>query len=77
MAPHTYQSSGSGMSVPSVSTELTVWCENGVFAWNAGGVVVTHPADDPAGAALLIMRHQTGSAGPGEDDRPPRTPRDQ
>ncbi|MBO3746592.1 hypothetical protein J5X84_10990 [Streptosporangiaceae bacterium NEAU-GS5] len=54
---HTYQSNGNGMSVLSVSAELTVWCKNGSFVWNEDGLVATHPSDDPAGAASLIQRH--------------------
>jgi hypothetical protein len=51
---HTYQSNGDGMSVLSVPTELTVWCEDGNFVWQEDGREVVHPADDPAGAARLI-----------------------
>jgi hypothetical protein len=51
---HTFQSNGNGMSELSLSAELTVWCQNGSFVWKEDGVVVTHPADDPAGAAGLI-----------------------
>ncbi|GAA0839455.1 hypothetical protein ACFQVD_20755 [Streptosporangium amethystogenes subsp. fukuiense] len=54
---HTYQSNGSGMSVLSVLTDLTVWCKNGFFIWNEDGVESSHPADDPAGAARLISQH--------------------
>ncbi len=59
------------MSVPSVFTELTAWHAYGAFTGNVGEVVGTRRARD-AGAAPLTMRHRTGSAGPGEDDRPPR-----
>lgn len=37
-----------------VSDELSVWCANGCFEWQENGVVVSHPVDDPAGAATLI-----------------------
>jgi hypothetical protein len=58
-----------------VSDELSVWCANGCFEWQQDGVVVSHPVDDPAGAATLISalfrrpgRH--GLAGPAmEGDR--------
>ncbi|WP_214413023.1 hypothetical protein [Sphaerisporangium fuscum] len=73
---HTYQSSGIGMSVLSVTTELTVWCKKGSFVWNEDGLTVTHPAADPMGAAQLVKRHlrrPTGersrdswASGPGE-----------
>ena len=52
---HTFQSDGKGMPVLSVSTELTVWCEDGTFVANEeGGAPVTHPIDDPVGAARRI-----------------------
>ncbi|MEU9887367.1 hypothetical protein AB0M95_33825 [Sphaerisporangium sp. NPDC051017] len=54
---HTYQSSGNGMSVLSVTTGLTVWCRKGSFVWNEDGLTVTHPAADPVGAAQLVKRH--------------------
>jgi hypothetical protein len=66
-----------------VATELTVWCENGSFAWTEDGSVVTHPAEDPAGAARLILRqyrnaeqsiHTTGQRA-GEGGWSPPTPR--
>ncbi|GAA5054334.1 hypothetical protein HNP84_002948 [Thermocatellispora tengchongensis] len=53
---HTYQSNASGMSVLSVLTDLTVWCKDGMFVWTEDGREVTHPADDPVGAADLIAR---------------------
>ncbi|GAA0406859.1 hypothetical protein GCM10009530_68860 [Microbispora corallina] len=75
---HTYQSNGNGMSVLSVSTDLTVWCKNGSFVWHEGDVVVTHPSDDPDGATRLIMRHYRTPERPSEeeDDGSPLTPRD-
>ena len=52
---HTCQSDGNGLSVLSVLTELTVRCEDGSFVWNEeGGAPVTHPIDDPVGAARRI-----------------------
>ncbi|MGV9303202.1 MULTISPECIES: hypothetical protein [unclassified Nonomuraea] len=50
------------MSVLSVLTELTVWCRDGSFEWHEEGSTVTHPIDDPVGAALRIAeryRHPT------------------
>ncbi|GII78221.1 hypothetical protein Sru01_32030 [Sphaerisporangium rufum] len=66
---HTYQSSGNGMSVLSVTTELTVWCRKGTFVWDEDGLTVTHPAADPAGAARLLKRRLRGPVG-SEDSRP-------
>ncbi|MBE1591210.1 hypothetical protein H4W80_009468 [Nonomuraea angiospora] len=52
---HTYQSMGIGVRELSVLTELTVWCNDGSFVWNEeGGAPVTHPIDDPVGAAQRI-----------------------
>lgn len=54
---HTYQSNGA--SGQSASTELTVWCNDGSFVWNEeGGAPVTHPIDDPVGAARRIARRR-------------------
>lgn len=69
---HTYQSNGNGMSVLSVSAELTVWCRSGSFAWKEEGAVVTHPADDPPGAALLITRHFRRPAAEDQEDQEDR-----
>ena len=56
---HTYQSNGSGMSVLSIRTDLTVWCTDGLFVWHEDGLRSSHPADDPTGAARLIsQRHR-------------------
>ncbi|MFI6484068.1 hypothetical protein ACIBH1_39520 [Nonomuraea sp. NPDC050663] len=51
---HTYQSNANGMSVLSVLTELTVWCKDGSFVWTEEGATITHPIDDPVGAAQRI-----------------------
>jgi hypothetical protein len=65
------------MSVLSVSTDLTVWCESGSFVWHEGDLVMTHPSDDPDGATSLIMRHYRTPEQPAEEDgRSPQTPRD-
>ncbi len=71
---HTYQSNGNGMSVLSVSADLTVWCKHGSFVWNEDGHEMTHPSDDPVGAARLIQRHYRAPLE--EDDGAPVTPRD-
>lgn len=63
---HTYQSDGNGMSVLSVSTELTVWCKDGSFVWNEEGATVSHPIDDPVGAAELIAARYRHSEPPHE-----------
>jgi len=63
---HTYQSNGSGMSVLSIRTDLTVWCTDGLFVWHEDGLRSSHPADDPAGAAHLIARRHRRPA-PGGD----------
>jgi len=52
---HTYQSNSYGTSVQSVLTELTAWCDDGSFVGKQeGGAPVTHPIDDPVGAARRI-----------------------
>ncbi|MFC6084419.1 hypothetical protein [Sphaerisporangium aureirubrum] len=78
---HTYQSSGNGMSVLSVTTELTVWCRKGSFVWTEDGLTVTHPSGDPTGAAQLIKRHLRRPAEEDpqdtwEDDSADRPPED-
>ncbi|MFI7109181.1 hypothetical protein ACIBK9_22925 [Nonomuraea sp. NPDC050227] len=57
---HKHQSKEKAMSVLSVSTEPTVWCIDGSFVWNEeGGAPVTHPIDDPVGAARRsTVRHR-------------------
>ncbi len=67
---HTYQSNRHGESVQSVLTELTVWCDDGSFVWNEeGGAPVTHPIDDPVGAAQRIAARY-------RQQEPPRSPID-
>ncbi|GIH77734.1 hypothetical protein Plo01_41630 [Planobispora longispora] len=63
---HTYQSNGNGMSVLSVLTDLTVWCKSGSFIWREDGCEISHPADDPVGAARMISQHYRRPAA--EDD---------
>ena len=48
---YTYQSNGNG------STELTLWSKDGSFIWNEEGASVSHPIDDPVGAAQRIVDH--------------------
>ncbi len=61
------ESNGAGSSA--VSDELSVWCTNGFFEWQQNGVVVSHPVDDPAGAATLIstLFRRPGRHGPTTD----------
>lgn len=73
---HTYQSNGNGMSVLSVSTDLTVWCRNGSFVWHEDDFLITHPSDDPDGATRLIMRHHRTPERPDDDGLSPETPCD-
>ena len=52
-----YWSGTSEMAVMSVQRDVNVWCRNGHFFWNDlfhGGHTVSHPANDPAGAAALL-----------------------
>ncbi|MEV0588189.1 hypothetical protein [Nonomuraea sp. NPDC050310] len=59
------------MSVLSVLTELTVWCKDGSFVWSDDGSTVTHPIDDPVGAAQRIAdRHRHPNHRPAEDHSP-------
>ncbi|GAB3206614.1 hypothetical protein ACQEU5_09730 [Marinactinospora thermotolerans] len=50
-----YRAGGSDLAVISVRRGVNVWCRNGKFIWSdlLGGTV-THPANDPAGAAALL-----------------------
>lgn len=54
----TLQTNGEGMSTLSVWTNLTVWCAGEVFFWREDDParLVTHPTDDPAGAAVKIHK---------------------
>lgn len=80
-----YQGDLAGLSVLSISPELTVWCNGREFVWYVEGRPFTHPAADPVSAAVrLISRLQQLSeregggppGGPGpESPEPPRDPR--
>jgi hypothetical protein len=73
-----YQSDSRGLSVLSITPELTVWCNGRDFIWYEQGRVTAHPAADPVTAAVrLIARLRQlaeretggggGSEGGGED----------
>ncbi|GAA3722900.1 hypothetical protein HDA32_000782 [Spinactinospora alkalitolerans] len=50
-----YAASNAQVASLSVRTGLTVWCINGTFRWSDDlGQAVTHPADDPEGAARRL-----------------------
>lgn len=74
---HTYQSNGNGMSVLSVLTELTVWCRDEFFVWHEEGVEVSHPIDDPVGAAQRIAdRRRRPQSSPSECSLAEHSPTD-
>jgi hypothetical protein len=77
-----YQSDSRGLSVLSISPELTVWCNGRDFVWYDQGRLAAHPAADPVTAAVrLIARLRQlsgwetggdgGDGGAGEDSTPP------
>jgi hypothetical protein len=50
-----YQGDRPGLSVLSISPELTVWCDGRDFFWReVGGRPVRHPAADPVTAAVRL-----------------------
>ena len=51
-----YWSGTSEMAVASVMRDVNVWCRDGRFFWNDlfQGGPVSHPANDPTGAAALL-----------------------
>jgi hypothetical protein len=51
-----YQSDVAGLSVLSVSPELTVWCNGREYVWHEDRRLVAHPATDPLGAAQRLLR---------------------
>jgi hypothetical protein len=64
-----YQGDSRGLSVLSISPELTVWCNGRDFIWYEHGRPVAHPAADPVTAALrLINRLQQLTGDDGGDD---------
>jgi hypothetical protein len=50
-----YQSDSRGLSVLSISPELTVWCNGRDFIWYEQGRPVAHPAADPVTAAVRLI----------------------
>jgi hypothetical protein len=50
-----YQSDSRGLSVLSISPELTVWCNGRDFVWHERGRRLAHPATDPVTAAVRLM----------------------
>ena len=67
-----YQGDSRGLSVLSITPELTVWCNGRDFVWYVQGRPVTHPAADPVTAAVRIMgrlkelTERDGDAGAGD-----------
>jgi hypothetical protein len=51
-----YLAHDGGISVLSVTADLTVWCRRGTFRWFAGGRYIVQPADRPEVTALVIVR---------------------
>jgi hypothetical protein len=50
-----YQSDSRGLSVLSISPELTVWCNGRDFIWYEQGRLAAHPAADPVTAAVRLV----------------------
>jgi hypothetical protein len=68
-----YQGDSRGLSVLSISPELTVWCNGREFIWREKGRPVSHPAADPVTAAVRLMARLQQLQRPprGEGDDPP------
>ena len=51
-----YWSGTSEMAVASIMRDVNVWCRDGRFFWTDlfQGSTISHPANDPAGAAALL-----------------------
>jgi hypothetical protein len=50
-----YQAGSSDVAFISTRCGLNVWCCDGKFIWSdKNGAMVTHPANDPSGAAALL-----------------------
>ncbi|MEY9214724.1 hypothetical protein NI17_018385 [Thermobifida halotolerans] len=50
-----YQAGSPDVAFVSTSSGLNVWCCDGKFIWSGPfGTTVTHPANDPSGAAALL-----------------------
>jgi hypothetical protein len=74
-----YQSDSRGLSVLSISSELTVWCNGRDFIWYEQGRPAAHPAADPVTAAVRLIARlrqlsdrdnggDVGEGGPPEQD---------
>lgn len=50
-----YQSDSRGLSVLSISPELTVWCNGRDFIWYEQGRLAAHPAGDPVTASVRLL----------------------
>lgn len=68
-----YQSDSRGLSVLSISPELTVWCNGRDFIWYEQGRPIAHPATDPVVAAVRLMARlqqlTERDSGPGGADK--------
>ncbi|HEU5160012.1 MAG TPA: hypothetical protein VFU43_23650 [Streptosporangiaceae bacterium] len=69
-----YQSDSRGLSVLSITPELTVWCNGRDFVWYEQGRPTVHPASDPVTAAVRLIgrlrqlsEHDSGGAEPRTD----------
>ncbi len=72
-----YQSDSRGLSVLSISPELTVWCNGRDFIWYEQGRLAAHPAADPVTAAVRLIARlrqlsDRDTGGDGEGEAPPQ-----
>ncbi|GAA2086494.1 hypothetical protein [Actinomadura alba] len=58
---HLYVAHDGGISVLSVTVELTVWCRRGTFHWFADGRYILQSADRPEVTALVIAQGRAAS----------------
>ena len=73
-----YQSDSRGLSVLSITPELTVWCNGRDFIWYEQGRLAAHPAADPVTASVRLLarlrqlsgRETGGDDGDDEDSAP-------
>jgi hypothetical protein len=70
-----YQSDSRGLSVLSISPELTVWCNGRDFIWYEQGRLAAHPAADPVTAAVRLVARlrqlsERDAGGDGDGDAP-------
>ncbi|TQN28810.1 hypothetical protein FHX37_4175 [Haloactinospora alba] len=50
-----YRAGNTDLAVISIMRGINVWCRDGKFIWNDFlGDTITHPANDPAGAAAML-----------------------